>query len=313
MLLTIFTPTYNRAHLLPRLYESLKSQNTNDFEWLIVDDGSTDNTKDLVHTWISRETSFTIRYIYQENSGKHVAHNVGVKNANGEFFYCIDSDDMLAPKTIETISNGFKKLQQMNIDNISGFMAFKSDLNGNLLNKSYAFDDTLLTTPTDFHKKYPHTNDTLALIYFTKVLRKYLFPEIQGSKFITESVIYNRMDRSGYQMMFLKEVLMICEYQSDGYSQNIESLIQKYPTGFKIYWMEKIDMETNYLQLIISILYYHNYSYLSDDTSYSYDGKHKLLVPLLRPLGFIMNVIVTNKYGYKCKVAVKKMLQKMNA
>lgn len=95
--LTVFTPAYNRAHTLPRTYESLVKQDCKDFIWLIVDDGSSDNTKELVEEWQKKENGFEIRYIYKENGGMHTAHNVAYENIDTELNVCIDSDDELAP------------------------------------------------------------------------------------------------------------------------------------------------------------------------------------------------------------------------
>lgn len=102
-LLTIFTSTYNRAYILESLYKSLKNQTIKDFKWLIVDDGSTDNTQELVKNWISQETSFEIIYIKQENGGKQRAHNKAVEISDTELFFCVDSDDQLVETAVEKI------------------------------------------------------------------------------------------------------------------------------------------------------------------------------------------------------------------
>ena len=107
MLLTVCTPTYNRAHTLPRLYESLVRQTSQDFEWLVVDDGSTDNTRELVDGWVA-EGRIRIRYVYKENGGKPSAHNLGVRLAAGELFFCVDSDDYLTDNAVELILSAWE-------------------------------------------------------------------------------------------------------------------------------------------------------------------------------------------------------------
>ena len=114
MLLTVCTPTYNRAHTLPRLYESLVRQTSQDFEWLVVDDGSTDNTRELVDGWVA-EGRIRIRYVYKENGGKPSAHNLGVRMAAGELFFCVDSDDYLTDNAVEVIRNNSEKLTYKNV------------------------------------------------------------------------------------------------------------------------------------------------------------------------------------------------------
>ena len=103
MFLTIFTPTYNRAYILPNLYESLVNQTSKDFEWVIVDDGSTDETESIVKKWIA-ESRICIKYIKQENQGKHIAINTGTEHADGELFFIVDSDDSLKNHAVSTIS-----------------------------------------------------------------------------------------------------------------------------------------------------------------------------------------------------------------
>lgn len=105
-MLTIFTPTFNRAHTLPRLYESLLNQTDYNFEWLIVDDGSSDDTSNLIETF--KDEKFPIRYIYQNNGGKHIASNVGLKAAKGDIFVVLDSDDWFYPNAVQVFNEKFK-------------------------------------------------------------------------------------------------------------------------------------------------------------------------------------------------------------
>ena len=109
--LTVFTPAYNRAHTLPRTYESLCRQKCKQFIWMIIDDGSTDNTAELVKGWQSRSNGFPIRYIYKENGGMHTAHNTAYANIDTELNVCIDSDDMLADNAVELILNKWHEVK----------------------------------------------------------------------------------------------------------------------------------------------------------------------------------------------------------
>lgn len=108
--LTVFTPTYNRAHTLADVYESLVTQTDRDFEWLIIDDGSSDNTQELVKSWIT-ENRIPIRYIYQENGGKHIAYNHALKVADSTLFWPLDSDDLAVPNTVERLKFHWQKMQ----------------------------------------------------------------------------------------------------------------------------------------------------------------------------------------------------------
>ena len=113
--LTVFTPAYNRAHTLPRTYESLCRQSCKDFVWLIVDDGSSDGTRALVEEWQTRDNGFPIRYIYKENGGMHTAHNVAYDNITTELNTCIDSDDALAEGAVEVILSLWERAGWMRI------------------------------------------------------------------------------------------------------------------------------------------------------------------------------------------------------
>ena len=233
-LLTIFTPTYNRAYLLPRLYDSLTQQKKYNFEWIIVDDGSEDDTKSLVQKWINKERHFPIRYYYQQNMGKMMAHNKGVLMSDGRFFFCVDSDDLLPENSTQIIESECQSI--MYKEDIAGILGLKADLSGKSLGKIWP--STLTTgTSSELAWKY-HMPGERSLIYKTNILRQYLFPKLEGNKFIPESLVYNRIDQK-YKLKYIPTVMTLCEYQSDGYSKNIRRIVKDNPEGFQLYYLEK--------------------------------------------------------------------------
>ena len=127
--LTVFTPAYNRAHTLPRTYESLCRQSCKDFVWLIVDDGSSDGTRALVEEWQTRDNGFPIRYIYKENGGMHTAHNVAYDNITTELNTCIDSDDALAEGAVEVILSLWERAGGPTHPEIAGIIGLDADMN----------------------------------------------------------------------------------------------------------------------------------------------------------------------------------------
>ena len=133
-ILTVFTPAYNRAHTLPRTYESLCRQNCKDFIWLIVDDGSTDNTAELVRDWQCRDNGFEIQYIYKENGGMHTTHNVAYANIHTELNTCIDSDDMLADGAVEKI---LRKWAEVKGKGYAGIVGLDADFEGKIIGKGF--------------------------------------------------------------------------------------------------------------------------------------------------------------------------------
>lgn len=222
-LITIFTPTYNRAGLLPRLYDSLKRQTRKDFEWLIVDDGSSDGTEKLIRKW-KEDGIIDMRYIYKENGGKMRAHNVGVKECHTELFMCLDSDDFLNDRCIESIYVNWKS--HRNNPKVSAMVAYR-DMIGR--NPSH-FPNCKYATFQQINNVY---NGETALAFRTSVLKSNLFPEIEGEKFIGEGVVYDKLD-SIYIMAVVPEYWIECEYQEGGLTASALRLLINNPKGWAL-------------------------------------------------------------------------------
>lgn len=227
--MTIFTPTYNRAYILPELYRSLCKEPSDSFIWLIVDDGSTDNTQELVENW-QRENLIEIVYFKQENGGKMRAHNKGVELCTTPLFFCIDSDDQIATGAVEKILETHQTLRD---DESLGGIAAKRLIINKLASKD--LPDQKRST---LHNIYASgfKGDT-SLVFKTDILKEFPFPEIDGEKFVTEGYVYDQIDQK-YELLILNEYLMRCEYQEDGYTFNADSLYLKYPKGWALYFSQ---------------------------------------------------------------------------
>ena len=216
-MITIFTPEFNRAHLMPRLHESLCKQTYRDFEWVIVDDGSVDDTKSLSLSLSAREgTFFPIRYFYQENGGKHRAINRGVKEARGELFFIADSDDILPPDALERTARVYDDIK----DDLSfaGVCGLDSDFNGQVIGSGLpknVIDDTSI----NIRFKYGVTGD-MKEVFRTDVLKEFPFPEIDGERFCPEMLVWNRI-ATKYKLRYFNQVIYLAEYQTDGISSGI--------------------------------------------------------------------------------------------
>lgn len=228
-MLTVFTPTYNRAYSLPRLYESLKEQTFADFEWLIVDDGSTDDTEVVVEKWIN-EVSF-IRYYRQERGGKHRAINRGVKQARGDLFFIVDSDDYLPKDSLQLTYDFY--LQVKDDNRYAGVLGMKCYPNGKKVGGEVTFD-VLDTDNVSFREKYKVKGD-VADVFKTAVLREYPFPEFPGELFLTEDVVWDRIARK-YRIRFFNRNIYTCEYLSDGLSLNLTHHHRNSPLGTMLYY-----------------------------------------------------------------------------
>lgn len=293
-MITIFTPTYNRGNLLHRIYDSLKAQTSYCFEWLIVDDGSSDNTEEIVNKWVE-EQAIKIKYVRKENGGKHTAFNVGVQNASSDLFFCVDSDDFVPKTCVEDILNAWDGVID---DNVAGIIGMKTDTGGKFL--CGEFPQGVLTTTTYDLTRIHQCYGEKSLVYRTEVLRKFPYPEIENEKFIGECVVYDRIDKD-YTMLLLNKVLTICEYQSDGLTAMIFTTMLKNPTGYKIYYKQRIDMARTFKERFGYIVRYNAFDILSGDKAYDYCGKCRFLVTLLRPLGWLL----TKYYNYKNRIYKK--------
>lgn len=231
-LFSIFTPTYNRANAINRTYEHLLAQTLLDFEWIVVDDGSTDHTEELFRKWIG-ENRIQIVYVRQENGGKHRAFNKAVGIAKGEIFICMDSDDYYREDALEVIRT--YHLKHKDNPQVAGFSCNSLDPQGNLIGTSLP-EDNLLCSHYDLYYSLSVKGDK-GLIYYTRVLKEYPFPEFENEKFMTEATVLNRISLH-YKVCCIKQGLEIKEYQKDGLSSKYTRLCLRSPAGYALYLNE---------------------------------------------------------------------------
>lgn len=223
-LVTVFTPTYNRGYCLENLYESLKKQSSDNFLWLVIDDGSTDNTKNMVEEF-QKESKVEIRYYYQKNGGKHVAHNKAVELCDTELFICVDSDDILSENAIEKIETSYTKIKKEKI--LGLYMRKVLKIGGNIA--SIYPDGITRVGITDLYHKYGFLGDT-AIILKTELIKDHAFPVYPEERFVSECVFYNELNSIAPMALF-EDPIYICEYLPDGYTQNTDRLTIRNPYG----------------------------------------------------------------------------------
>ncbi|MBO7061539.1 MAG: glycosyltransferase family 2 protein [Fibrobacter sp.] len=228
--ITIFTPTYNRRQLIERLYQSLLSQTQKNFEWLVVDDGSTDDTENFFEPLLSEQKPFPIRYIKQKNGGKHRAINNGVKKASGELFFIVDSDDYLTENAIEKINQWMTTLDGSH--KWAGIAGLRGQTKNRVLGQ-YNSSSKYIDAKNSERRKYNLLGDK-AEVYFTDVLKKYPFPEISGENFISEEIVWNAIARDGYCLRWFNEIIYICDYLDGGLTKD-NSKDQNNPQG-RLLW-----------------------------------------------------------------------------
>lgn len=201
---TVFTPTFERASTLGRVYESLQAQTFADFEWLIVDDGSTDGTRELVEAWRA-EAAFPIRYLHQANAGKHVAFNHGVREARGELFLPLDSDDACTPDALERLLYWWEAIPPAKRDGFSAVTVHCRDQDGNLVGTPFP-QSPLDCTSIEMRWRHRVRGEKWGF-HRTEVLRRHPFPEPAGAGYVSESLVWRAIDEQGYKTRFVNEPL----------------------------------------------------------------------------------------------------------
>lgn len=225
---TVFTPTYNRAYKLKDLYESLKMQQFRDFEWLVVDDGSTDNTVQLLEEFIA-DGVLNIRFLSKKNEGKHVAINEGAKTAKGRWFFIVDSDDTLTNDALLTSANYCEQVDK--IEDFAGVVGLRGDSQGktwntgNITNGNTAPKDQKVVkeyvdaTAVEYRYKMKIEGDRAEIVK-TEILKKYQFPSFEGEKFMPERYLWYSLSKDGYRFRWFNSVIYITEYLEDGLTRN---------------------------------------------------------------------------------------------
>ena len=275
--ITVFTPTYNRGSKLPVLYKSLVDQSCQDFIWLIVDDGSTDETETIVNKWLS-DGEIEIEYIKQENKGKSFAHNVGVENTFTELFVCVDSDDYLDKFAIECVL----KHWETRIDGDIGILAKRSVT----CQKKELDNQSIHTTLRDASKKYGIYGDTM-LVYKTNIIQKYKFPSFKNEKFVPENYLYDLLDRDG-TLYYLNKVLYYGSYCDDGYTRNMAKTIKHNSTGYLAYITQRISLDHSLFDRYTDLIRYVAINLARRDYRFLFKSGHPLLCFFAIPTGFAL-------------------------
>ncbi|SMC41083.1 glycosyltransferase family A protein [Moheibacter sediminis] len=233
---TVFTPTYNRKFIIENLYESLLRQSYKDFEWLIVDDGSTDDTELLINKFISNE-NLNISYLKKKNGGKHTAINLGLEKAKGELFFIVDSDDILTDDSLEILNQNSNRLND-EIIGLVGMKAFKKT--GESMVHTFS-EPSIVASSIEFTYKLGYNEET-AICVKTEIAKKYKFPEIEKEFFCLESLLWNRLSQN-YKFYYFNQIIYKGDYLQDGLTSNYkQNLFNSYNTS-AIYYRELLSHE----------------------------------------------------------------------
>jgi len=239
MKVTVFTPTYNRGYIIANAYESLRRQTCKDFEWVVVDDGSTDNTGELFDAWTKQEKEFPIRYQKVPNGGKIRAANLGARLARGELFLNLDSDDYLTEDAIETVILWENTIKDQR-EHFAGVAGLRCHFDDTPIGESF-LGEYLDASPAE-RSKYGITGDKVE-VFYTELLRKYPFPEFSGEKFLAEGVNWIVICHEEQKMLrWFNKAIYKCEYLTDGYSASIFKLALRNPKGILYNCLKTVEL-----------------------------------------------------------------------
>lgn len=286
--LTIFTPAYNRAYTLHLGYEALLRQTCRDFEWLIVDDGSTDNTRELVEGWI-QENKIPIRYHYQQNQGMHGAHNTAYRLIETELNTCIDSDDYMPDDAVEKILAFWK---EHGSDQVAGIIGLDADFEGHLIGTKFEGNNQRITLGGFY------TNGGKGdkkMIYRTEVIKQYPeYPLFKGEKYVSLGYKYELIDQD-YPLLTLNEVLVKVEYRPDGSSMNMFRQYIKNPQGFAFIRKSSMQLAPTRKRRFMEAVHYVSSSLILKNWKFISESPKKGLTICAIPFGIALYCLIRYK------------------
>lgn len=285
--LTVFTPTYNRVHLLPRLYESLQAQTDPNFLWMVIDDGSTDDTKELVNSW-QQENKLEIVYHHKANEGMHSAHNVAYENITTAWNTCIDSDDMMTEGAVASILKHLAEIEKE--DDIYALVGLDADQKGNLIGTPFPASLKKVRF-NEIYLKYGLTGDK-KIVYKTEVMKTLPpYPIYEGERLVPLDYKSLLAD----QFAFVKpvnEIWCLVEYQDDGSTRNMLKQYRRHPRGFAFSRISRINYGITYKEKLKNAVHLVSSSLFVRDPKFLFKTKYTWLVLATVPAGILLNLFI---------------------
>lgn len=291
-LLTVFTPTYNRAYILPQCYRSMCRQTCKDFVWLVVDDGSTDDTRALVESWMREDNGFILRYVYQENKGMHGAHNLAYETIDTELNTCIDSDDYMPDDAVEKITTFWQNCDRD--ETIAGFLALDVDKDGKVIGTRLP-ENVTRATSYEVYYKFGVRGDK-KFILRSDLTRLDPYPVFEGEKYVNLATKYSVLDKD-YKLLLLNEPVCVVEYMPDGSSLNMIRQYFRNPRGFA--YSRKLCMQLPYADFrfrFVQAMHYVSSCLILKDRRWLADSPCRALTLLAAPAGFLWWVRICRQY-----------------
>ena len=285
-LITVLTPTFNRAHLLPDLFHSLCRQTEMQFDWLIVDDGSTDETEALVREWISTNHLFHIDYLKKKNCGKNRAVNDGVKRIHTPFTLIVDSDDLLTEDALAFLSDAARDVE--NEEEIAGVAGLRGiDRHTSLEEPNFPKNAFILAN--NLERKRFHLKKDACEVYKTDILASHPFQVWPNEKFVPEQVIWNQLALEGYRLRWYNRVTCIVRYQKEGMTSDSWPLLRDNPMGYATMFNHLLLTDPSLRARINNTIHFVSCCFLGKKPSYILKCNQKLLGILLLLPGWVLS------------------------
>jgi len=288
-ILTIFTATYNRGHLIRRLYESLLRQSNFKFEWLVVDDGSTDGTSELFESILSKSHPFEIRYYKQENKGLIRSLNLGVQLAKGAFFSKIDSDDYLTDDYSKQVLKWIEDIKGE--DKIYGVGGLKVNQRMEPMTGKWPIINGEYVDATDIERKLYRLDADMSEAWRTDILKKYPFPVWPGEKFAPEQITFFTIALDGYKIRWRNIPINVCEYQEDGLTLGAFNLQKNNPMGYAMMYNQLLDIPSNgFIANLRNAVQMFSMAFVGQHPCYGFKSRHLFYRLLAFVPGYLLSI-----------------------
>lgn len=295
-LLTVFTPTYNRGHLIHQIYESLLAQDYYNFEWLVIDDGSQDQTQSLFDTWLKKDNPFEIRYYRQENQGLIRTLNRGIALAKGQYFSKIDSDDYVVPDYAKNIREWTSAIENEN--DIYAVSGVRVTPDGNPLKGKWPLipDIPGYVDATDLERSQYDLDADMCEAWRTEMLRRYPFPVWDNEKFAPEQIVFNQIALDGFKIRWYPVAMSVCEYQEGGLTKGARKLEIENPMGYAMMYNHKMKYGIPFKQKLRCAMQCIALSIVGHNPNYVFKSNMPVATFLMLVPGMILSVRRKRQY-----------------
>lgn len=296
--LSIHTATYNRGYIIDKAYKSLQAQTCHDFEWVVTDDGSSDNTEELFKKWVNEEKRFPIIYNKKKRGGIPRALNFGVNAVNGDYFFMLDSDDYLLPNAVEKLKAWIKEIDS--ISEIVGVGVARAYPNGEYIKGAPPLIDEKkgYIDATNIERKGYNLDADMAEAYKVNILKRYPFPVWETEYYCPEQLCFNAMALDGYKVRWHSDILYICDYLADGQTKGNWNLFRKNPMGYAMMSNQILKYEKGFLKRIKTAAQHIALSIVGNNPRYIFKSNNMPLTMFALPYGIALSVRRKNQFKY---------------